>query len=105
MLCSIMLHRIVAIAIVNVLSPYKLIISFCSKFKSDSTFLINKSSQTPSVMPLNSGSALDLTTGYFLLLQVTRFPPTEVKYPEVDVLSSFEPAQSASVYSSTFKFP
>ncbi|BAU03652.1 hypothetical protein VIGAN_UM150900, partial [Vigna angularis var. angularis] len=84
---------------------YKLIVSFCVKPKSDNTFLIHKSSHTPSVMPLNSASALDLaTTGCFLLLQVTRFPPTKVKYPEVDLLSSFEPAQSASVYPSTFKF-
>ena len=57
-------------------------------------------------MPLNSASALDLaTTGCFLLLQDTRFPPTKVNYPEVDLLSSFEPAQSASVDPSTFKFP
>ena len=95
-----------AIAIVDVLSQYKLIVSFCLKSKSDSTFLIHKSSHTPSVRPLNSTSALDLaTTGYFLLLQVTRFPRTKVKYLEVDLLSSFEPTQSASVYPSTFKFP
>jgi len=51
-------------------------------------------------MALNSASALDLaTTGsdYFLLLQVTRFPPTKVKYPEVDLLLSLESAQSASM--------
>ena len=41
-----------AIAIVDVLSQYKLIVSFCLKSKSDSTFLIHKSSHTPSVMPL-----------------------------------------------------
>jgi len=57
-------------------------------------------------MPLNSALALDLATMIcFLLLQVTRFPPTKVKYPEVDLLSFFEPAQSASVYPSAFKFP
>jgi len=44
-------------------------------------------------MPLNSASALDLaTTDCFLLFQVTIFPPTKVKYLEVDLLSSFEPA-------------
>ena len=76
------------------------------KPKYDSTFLTHKSSHTPSAMPLNYASALDFTTtGCFLLLQVTRFPPTKVKYPEVDLLSSFELAQSASMYPSTYKFP
>jgi len=94
------------IAIVDVLSQYKFIVSFCLKPKSDSTFLIHKSSHTPSVMALNFASALDLAIiDYFLLLQVTRFSPTKVKYLEVDLLSSFEPTQFASVYPSTFKFP
>ena len=97
--------RLWAIVIVDVLSQYKLIVSFCLKPKSDSTFLVHKSSHTPSVMPMNYASALNLaTTCYFLLIQVTRFPPTKVKYLEVDLLSSFEPAKSASVYPYTFKF-
>lgn len=83
----------------DVLSRYKLIASFGSKPKSDNTLFTYNSSHIPSAIPLNSTSPLDLaTTNFFLLLQVTRFPPTKVKYPEVDLLSSAEPAQSTSVY-------
>jgi len=77
MLCFIMLHRIVS----NCYSRH--IITIQTHTKSDSTFLIHKSLHTPSVMLLTSALALDLaTTGCFLLLQVTRFPPTKVKYIE-----------------------
>ncbi|PRQ38174.1 hypothetical protein RchiOBHm_Chr4g0410851 [Rosa chinensis] len=49
-----------------------------------------------------TASALDLATTFcFLLRQVTRFPPTKVKYPDVERLSVLSPAQSASVYPTT----
>lgn len=45
-----------------------------------------------------SDSALFLAkTDCFLLCQVTKFPQTEVQYPDVDFLSVIDPAQSASV--------
>jgi hypothetical protein len=50
-------------------------------------------------MALYSASALDLATTFcFLLCHVTKFPPTNVKYPEVDFRSVIDPAQSASIY-------
>ncbi|PRQ56860.1 hypothetical protein RchiOBHm_Chr1g0341921 [Rosa chinensis] len=68
------------------------------KPKSLNKFLNQSISQTPWDMPLNSASALDLATTFcFLLRQVTKFPPTKVKYPEVDLLSDLELAQSASI--------
>ena len=49
-------------------------------------------------------SSQTLVDSPFLVLHLTRFPFTKVKYPEIDLLSFFELAQSASVYPSTFKF-
>jgi hypothetical protein len=44
-------------------------------------------------MAWNSASALDLATiDWFLLHQVTRFPPTRVQYPEVDLRFVIDPA-------------
>ncbi|EXB54602.1 Peptidyl-prolyl cis-trans isomerase-like 1 [Morus notabilis] len=46
----------------------------------------------PCAIDRNSTSALDLArTGYFLLFQVTKFPPKKVQYPEADLLSVTEP--------------
>ncbi|MFS7910744.1 hypothetical protein Hanom_Chr02g00109791 [Helianthus anomalus] len=62
------------------------------------SFLTHKISVRPRAIPLNSASALERATTFcFLLLQVTRFPPTKVKYPEVDLRSLLSPAQSAPV--------
>ncbi|MFS7972377.1 hypothetical protein Hanom_Chr09g00844011 [Helianthus anomalus] len=59
---------------------------------------IHRISARPRATPRNSASALDRATTFCcLLLQVTRFPPTMVKYPEVDLLVPLSPAQSASV--------
>lgn len=61
--------------------------------KSSKRNLSHNALQILSVIPLYSASALErATTFYFLLLHVTRFPHTNVKYPEVDHLSSFAPA-------------
>lgn len=47
---------------------------------------------------LQFSPALDLaTTDYFLLFQVTRFPPTREQYPKVDLLSVTNPTQSVSI--------
>ncbi|KAM0017917.1 hypothetical protein Hdeb2414_s0027g00693371 [Helianthus debilis subsp. tardiflorus] len=63
------------------------------------SFRIHSISVRPRAIPRNSASALDRATTFcFLLLQVTRFPPTKVKYPDVDLRSPLSPAQSASVY-------
>ena len=49
----------------------------------------HSASQIPKAIPPYSASALDLATTFcFLLLHITKFPPTKVKYPEVDHLSS-----------------
>ena len=49
-------------------------------------------------MAQNSASALDLVaTHCFLLHQVTRFPPTKVQYPEVDLQYVIDLAQSTYV--------
>ncbi|KAJ0826795.1 hypothetical protein HanRHA438_Chr17g0818341 [Helianthus annuus] len=65
---------------------------------SDKSLCIQRTSANPRAMPRNSASALDKATTFcFLLFHVTKFPPTKVKYPEVDLRSSLFPAQSASV--------
>ncbi|KAJ0601150.1 hypothetical protein HanRHA438_Chr03g0126331 [Helianthus annuus] len=62
------------------------------------SLLTHKISVRPRAIPLNSASALERATTFrFLLFQVTRFPPTRVKYPEVDLWSRLSPAQSESV--------
>ena len=84
--------------IAALLSQYRGLACVWRKPNSPRSFLIHRISVTPFAIPLNSASALDrATTFYFLLFQVTRLPPTRVKYPEVDFLSSRSPAQSASV--------
>ncbi|XP_061353049.1 uncharacterized protein LOC133297846 [Gastrolobium bilobum] len=60
------------------------------------------SSQVAVAMERYSASALDLaTTLCFLLLQEIKLSPTNTQYPEVDLLSIGEPAQSASEYPTT----
>ena len=61
---------------------------------------IQSSSQIPWAMALNLASALDLATiSCFLLLQVTRFPPKKVKYP--NLLLTIDPAQSTSLWATS----
>ena len=93
-----------AICIAARLSQYKLI-STLGWYPISLIKLRNqRSSHRPFDMPRNSASALDKATTFcFLLFQVTRFPPTKVKYPDVDFLSE-PPAQSASVYPSICKW-
>ena len=75
------------------LSQYNFIGDVVEILSSCSKFLIHNSSHTPLAMPLYSASALDLaTTPCFLLRHVTKFPPTNVKYPAVERLSLIEPA-------------
>ena len=52
-------------------------------------------------MTLNSSSALDLAiVDYFLLLQVTRFAPKKEQYPIVNLQSTIDAAQLASLWAS-----
>ncbi|KAJ0575723.1 hypothetical protein HanIR_Chr05g0216071 [Helianthus annuus] len=75
-----------------------MLVSFGGNPISVRSFRIHKTSANPLAIPLNSASALDRATTFcFLLLQVTRFPPTRVKYPDVDLRFPLSPAQSASV--------
>ncbi|MFS7909291.1 putative protein kinase RLK-Pelle-SD-2b family [Helianthus anomalus] len=81
-----------------VLSHITLLGAFCEKPMSSSSFLIQRTSLNPRAIPLNSASALDRATTFcFLLIQVTRFPPTKEKYPDVDLRFPLSPAQSTSV--------
>ena len=85
----------------NQLSQYKFVATLGGYPISVSKLFNQSSSHTPFDIPWNSASALDnAITFYFLLLQVIRFPPTKVKYPDVDFLSEL-PAQSASECPST----
>ncbi|MFS7936280.1 hypothetical protein Hanom_Chr05g00413701 [Helianthus anomalus] len=73
-------------------------VALWEKPMSSRSFLIQRTSLSPRAIPLNSASALDrATTFYFLLLQITRFPPTKEKYPDLDLQFPLSPAQSASV--------
>lgn len=63
--------------------------------------LSHKSLQIPCAIVQNYAFALDLATiTCFLLLQVTKFLPKKVQYPDVDLRSTTEPTQFASVYAS-----
>ena len=56
------------------------------------------SSHVAKVIARYSASALDqATTSCFLLFQDIKLPPIKTQYPEVELLSVGEPAQSASV--------
>ncbi|MFS7992594.1 hypothetical protein Hanom_Chr12g01084131 [Helianthus anomalus] len=63
------------------------------------SFRTHRASARPRAIPRNSASALERATTFcFLLLHVTRFPPTRVKYPDVDLRFPLSHAQFASVY-------
>ena len=56
--------------------------------------LIQRGSQIPYALALNSASALEwATTDCLLLLQVIRSPPKKVQYLVVDRLSIIDPIQ------------
>ena len=74
-----------AISHAALLSQYNFIAFVCSISNSCIRFLIHNNSQIALVIPLYSALTDDLaTTSCFLLRQVTKFPPTNVKYPDVD---------------------
>ncbi|RDX61692.1 hypothetical protein CR513_60059, partial [Mucuna pruriens] len=67
--------------------------------RSSRIIFIHNSSHISCAMARNSASALDRATIFsLLLLQVTKFPPRNIQYPEVDLLSTTNLAQSAFVY-------
>ena len=83
--------------IAALLSQYRRLACVWWKPSSPRSFLIHRISVTPFAIPMNSASALERATTFcFLLFQVTWLPPTRVKYPEVDFLSSRSPAQWSS---------
>jgi hypothetical protein len=91
------------ILIAVLLLQNRFILQLAAKSISVNNLLSHRSSQRPLAILQNSASALDNATIFcFLLFHVTRFPPTKVKYPEVDFLSEIFPTQSASIYPSIF---
>jgi len=90
--------RLLAMTIATLLSHY-ILISVSIRYPSYlSSPFIHSISHNPLVIPLNYVSALDKATTFcFLLFQVTKFPPTKIKYPEVDFLSVRFLTQSTSV--------
>lgn len=64
---------------------------------SSSNISIHTSSVVALATALYSASADDLaTTFYFLLFHITRLPPSVMQYPNVDLLSDNDLAQSTS---------
>ncbi|KAJ0824656.1 hypothetical protein HanRHA438_Chr17g0794781 [Helianthus annuus] len=62
------------------------------------SLLTHKISIRPRAIPQNSAYVLERATTFcFSLLQVTMFPPTRVKYPEVSLRLLLSLAQSASI--------
>ena len=63
------------------------------------TISIHSSLYTPCAVAQSSTLALDLVTTFgFLLLQVTKFLPKNMQFPNVDLLTITLPKQSASVW-------
>jgi hypothetical protein len=66
---------------------------FRSSFTADRRLFIHRSSLKHTDIALYYASAVDReTTGCFLLLQDTKFPPTKTQKPDVDLLSSSQVA-------------
>ena len=75
------------------LSQKRFIYEVGAKPTSVNSLFNQRSSHNPLAIPRNYASALERAATFcFLLLHVTRFPPTNVKYPEVDFLSEIFPA-------------
>jgi hypothetical protein len=86
------------ISIAALLSQKRFISPSYSNPSSSSNFLSHNNSHILFVISQNSSSALERATIFcFLLLYVKRFPPTNVKYPAVDIRSIILPAQSTFV--------
>lgn len=91
-----------AMLIVALLSQYRRIGLETGKPNSDKIIFNHNNSRTPCAIALYSTFALErVTIDCFLLLQVTKFPPIKVQYPEVDLLLEMKLVQSTSVYTST----
>jgi hypothetical protein len=80
MFCPVMLNWILRNCNCSFIMQYRFIPELGVKPILESNLLIQRSSQKPLGIPLNLASALDkATTFYFLLLHVTKLPPTKVK--------------------------
>src|SRR5436190_23406457 len=92
--------------IANLLSHHSCNGSPLDSLNSASRFFNHVISQRPTAMAMYSASAVDrATTSCFLLRQDTEFPPTNMQYPDVDLLLSTQLVQSASQYPSIFRCP
>lgn len=90
--------RLCVIDIADLLSQYSFIGGEIWTFNSCRSFSTHNVSQIPWASALNLAYALLLaTTLCFMLLQLIKFPPTKVKYPDIDLRSVTLPAQSTSV--------
>lgn len=80
--------------------------SFDRKLGTANNIFNHRSSHIPCVMDINFVFVLDLATvDYFLLQHITRLPLTNGQKTEVDLWSNIDPAQSASIYTSTLRWP
>lgn len=94
----IMLNWIVSKIDYNFLSQYKVIGPWELNPNSLRGLESKESHKSYFPMTQNSASTLDIAiTSCLLLRYVTKVPPTNVQYHDVDLLSSIEQAQSASV--------
>ncbi|RDY07787.1 hypothetical protein CR513_08048, partial [Mucuna pruriens] len=82
-----------AILIAELLSQNNFIAPSYFTLRSSRIIFIHIPSHIPYAMARNFASVLDRATTFcFLLLQVTRFPPRNIQYPEVDLLSITDPS-------------
>lgn len=80
MLCPIILNRLWAMLIFDLLSQYNFIVPSHLILRSSRMILNQRSSHTPCAITMNSTFVLNLdTTHCFLLFQVTKFPPRNVQ--------------------------
>lgn len=89
------------ILLIDLLFQYSFIVPFHFTSRSLGIIFSQSCPQIPCVMTLNSTSILDLTiTACFLLLHVGKFSSRIVQYPKVDLWSTTDLVQFASLSAS-----